>query len=96
MIVLILNKVENIVGKGEIAHYEQFLLLAQCCHKMSAAESSDRNMGMICVHIKVYLAIYKLFLCNISTSCIRSQQIAFKKERQKYRKITVNDGLNIE
>ena len=50
-----LNKVENIVGKGGIAHHEQFLLLAQCCHKMSAAEASDRNMGMVFVHIKVYV-----------------------------------------
>ena len=27
--------VENIVGKGEIAHYEQFLLLQQCFQKQS-------------------------------------------------------------
>ena len=27
----------NIVAKGEIAHYEQFLLLQQCFHKLSAA-----------------------------------------------------------
>ena len=33
-------RVENIVAKGEIAHYEQVLLLAQCFQKSSAAETS--------------------------------------------------------
>ena len=28
-----LNRLENTVGKGEIAHYEQFLLLQQCFQK---------------------------------------------------------------
>ena len=27
------KKVENAVGKGEIAHYEQFLLFPQCFQK---------------------------------------------------------------
>ena len=27
------NRVENTVGKGEIAHYEQFLLFPQCFQK---------------------------------------------------------------
>ena len=27
---LLVNRVENIVTKGEIAHHEQFLLLPQC------------------------------------------------------------------
>ena len=29
----LLNRVENIVTKGEIAHHEQFLLLSQCFQK---------------------------------------------------------------
>ena len=29
------------VAKGEIAHYEQFLLLSQCFQKSSAAETSE-------------------------------------------------------
>ena len=32
--------VENIVGKGEIAHYEQFLLFPQCFQKLSVADAS--------------------------------------------------------
>ena len=32
--------VENIVGKGEIAHYKQFLLFPQCFQKLSAVDAS--------------------------------------------------------
>ena len=31
--------VENIVGKEEIARYEQFLLLPQCFQKLSVADA---------------------------------------------------------
>ena len=31
--------VENTVGKGEIAHYEQFLLFPQCFQKTSTADT---------------------------------------------------------
>ena len=31
---------ENIVGKGEIAHYEQFLLFPQCFQKLSVVDAS--------------------------------------------------------
>ena len=33
--ILLSDLVENIVGKEEIAHYEQFLLFPQCFQKMS-------------------------------------------------------------
>ena len=32
--------VENVVGKGEIAHYEQFLLFPQCFQKLSIVDVS--------------------------------------------------------
>ena len=32
--------VENIVGKGDIAHYEQFLLFPQCFQKLSVVDMS--------------------------------------------------------
>ena len=32
------KRVENTVGKGEIAHYEQFLLFPQCFRKTSTAD----------------------------------------------------------
>ena len=31
---------EKIVGKGEIAHYEQFLLFPQCFQKISSVDAS--------------------------------------------------------
>ena len=34
------KQVENTVGKGEIAHYEQFLLLPQCFQKACFLEAS--------------------------------------------------------
>ena len=36
-----MHRVENIVAKGGIAHYEQFLLLPQCFQKSSDAESLE-------------------------------------------------------
>ena len=32
--------VENIVGKGEIAHYERFLFFPQCFQKLSVVYAS--------------------------------------------------------
>ena len=34
------KRVENTVGKGEIAHYEQFLLCPQCFQKVCFLEAS--------------------------------------------------------
>ena len=36
-----LKKIKNIVAKGEIAHFEQLLLLSQCFKKSSAARASE-------------------------------------------------------
>ena len=33
------KRVENTVGKGEIAHYEEFLLFPQCFQKTSTADT---------------------------------------------------------
>ena len=33
------DSVENIVGKGEIARYEQFLLFPQCFQKLSVVDA---------------------------------------------------------
>ena len=37
---MLLIRDENIVAKGEIAYYEQFVLLPQCFQKLFAAEES--------------------------------------------------------
>ena len=34
------DRVENIMGKGEIARYEQFLLFPQCLQKLSVVCAS--------------------------------------------------------
>ena len=34
------DQLENIVGKGEIARYEQFLLFPQCFQKLSVVDAS--------------------------------------------------------
>ena len=36
------RRVENTVGKREIAHYEQFLLLPQCFQKTCTADKKDK------------------------------------------------------
>ena len=41
----LLNRVENIVSKGEIARFEQFLLLSQSLQKTSATEASESICG---------------------------------------------------
>ena len=35
------DRVENIVGKGEIACYKQFLLLQLCFQKLSVVDASE-------------------------------------------------------
>ena len=35
------DRVENIVGKGETAHYEQFLLFPQLFQKLSVVDVSE-------------------------------------------------------
>ena len=41
--VYLFNRVENIVAKGEITHYEQFRLLSQCFQKSSAAADASAS-----------------------------------------------------
>ena len=41
MKVHLLNRVENSVTKGEIARFEQFIILSQCFQESAAAEASE-------------------------------------------------------
>ena len=45
--------VENIVGKGEIARYEQFLLFPQCFQKLSVVDAS-KWVSTVRVKIQFY------------------------------------------
>ena len=57
MEVSFLNRVDNIVAKGEIAHYEQFLLLPQGCQNSSAADASES----VCMWERVKSLVFKSF-----------------------------------
>ena len=53
MKVSLLNKVESIQAKGEIAHYEPFLLVQQWFEKSSAQEVSESVWDW--EHVKVWI-----------------------------------------
>ena len=42
MVIQLSDRVENNVGKGEIARYEQFLLFPQCFQKQSVVDELKR------------------------------------------------------
>ena len=42
---IITEKVKNIVAKGEIAHFEQFLLFVMMFSKMAAADGQNASIG---------------------------------------------------
>ena len=49
------RRVENTVGKGEIVHYEQFLLFPQCVQKISTADA--KKPGLIWERVKLHLDV---------------------------------------
>ena len=54
------KQVENTVGNGEIAHYEQFLLFPQCFQKTFTADMQNKGLfgkGLIHVQAAVKLTI---------------------------------------
>ena len=54
------KQVENTVGKGEIARYEQFLLFPRCFQKTCTADTS----GLVWERVKVFIDIFFFFqLC---------------------------------
>ena len=51
----IFQKVENTVGKGEIACYEQFLLFPQCFQKAYTADKGLFWKGLICLIVSIQI-----------------------------------------
>ena len=49
--------VENTVGKGEIAHYEQFLLFSQCFQKTSLADTLKPGLVWEMVNSSLHLKV---------------------------------------
>ena len=55
MIISVFDRVENIVGKGENAGYQHFLLFPQCFGKVSFPDSSKGVTGLTEVTLKTGL-----------------------------------------
>ena len=52
--------VENMVGKGEIAHYEQFHLFRQCFQKLSVVDASK----WVSVELRVNFESFRVKINN--------------------------------
>ena len=53
----VLGRVEDIVGKGENAGYQHFLLFPQCFQKASFSGSS--KVGIVWKRVKVYIFFFQ-------------------------------------
>ena len=53
------KRVENAVGKGELARYEQFLLFPNCFQKTCTADTY--KPGLVWVRVKIYGKCWKNF-----------------------------------
>ena len=62
-------KNENISTKGEIAPFEQFLLLTKCFQQLSAAELS----GSVCMRERVNVKAMATYLGLVDQHCYQDQ-----------------------
>ena len=82
---LLYKSLENTAGKGEIGHYEQFLLLPQCfLPSLTQYQSTKFRLVQIetnCRHFKVYLKwkISTIWASGIE-NILRKREIACKKQ----------------
>ena len=65
MIILLLGRIESIVGKGENAGYQHFLLFPQCFQKVSS--SGSLKVGIVWERMKDY--IYLTHICLSVNLC---------------------------
>ena len=59
--------VENFVGKGEIARYEQFLLFPQCFRNLSVVDASKKYLwskGLIKQHLQLICQCLQNHFCS--------------------------------
>ena len=66
----IIEQIENMMTKGEIARFEQFLLLSQFFQKSSAIDSS-KSVDMR----KRVISVYKLTCVNSCSVLLKSTQV---------------------
>ena len=66
--------VENTVGKGEITHYEQFLLSPQCFQKTYTTDTqklglvAGKGLGLMCMNL-MFPCLVKSCIFYISSLC---------------------------
>ena len=98
-----MNRVENMVTKGEIAHNEQFSLLLQCFQKLSATGASANGKGLISskkdhIHVhKVHVYVDFQFILTGETNSQLLSQLQMEEEKvhlyQAYIQFTQNRVL---
>ena len=72
MIISAFDRVENIVGKGEIALYEQFLLFPQCFQKACSPGVSKGVIVWKWVNSHISVVVCSFFeFGNVSKWCLR-------------------------
>ena len=85
MIISVFDRVENILEKGGIAHYEQFLLLPQSFQKASLPEASKDVIVWEWVKQNFNFCRTFTFLSASSFILISSKMMLFGKELKHYR-----------
>ena len=68
--------VENTVGKGEVAHYEQFLLFPQCFQKICTANTEKKSLFGKGLNYEVWLND----ICFQANFFVSTQAISFSSE----------------
>ena len=61
-----LMRIESTVGKGELAHYEQFLIFPQCFLKTYTADTFKKGLVWKRVKVKVRSVVFVRVLLNIT------------------------------
>ena len=73
----LLNKIENILEKGENALFEQFLQSSQCFQKSSAAEISEGVFMWGTVKLTILLKKYSIYFFHIFIGLLRTNTSYF-------------------
>ena len=85
------DRVKNIVGKEEIARYEQFLFFPQCFQKLSAVDGWNEYLWYkgLRVHKRLTSNIRAVNKFKASTTDINHQAIKNKYDHLKLKKISL-------
>ena len=84
------KQVENIVGKGEIAHYEQFLLFPQCFQKTCTAGVVWERVNMF--HGNIYFSLQGAIMHDLELS----RDKAVEKLKETRGKVRLKSKLELQ